>query len=553
MKLNVELDVPATMRDGVTLRANVYRPDGDGPWPTIVNRTPYGKDTLGALRWPGLDPLQAARDGFMVVLQDNRGRFASDGEWDPFRFERQDGYDTVEWAARLPGSSGRVGMYGSSYCGNTQWLAALEQPPSLAAISPLLTWSDPMDGLFARGGALELGLVLPWSLGNGLDYLARAGGSEAEVIDRLNAAIDEHDRLDAAGYWELPPPAVLDRHIMPDLGSIRALIREDVREWCRVAGLHDRVAVPSFNTAGWYDIFLQGTLDNYEAMTALGREARLVVGPWGHSALEDPVGEGHFGIRSYRDDVPAHHGRSWCDLQLAWLKQQLAPEAAVELPEAPVRIFVMGRNEWRDESEWPLHRAVDEHWYLRHAGRVGPAGPDADEPSSEFTYDPADPVPTVGGQVVMTPGYPSGQFDQTAVEARQDVLAFTSEPLAEDLEVTGRVRVVLHAESSAPSTDWVARLCDVHPDGRSLNICDGIVRVGDGATASQRVEIDLWSTSNVFLAGHRLRVHVTSSSFPRWDRNLNTGDQMSPRIEAARQRVHHDSSRASWIELPVVR
>jgi hypothetical protein len=171
---------------------------------------------------------------------------------------------------------------------------------------------------------------------------------------------------------------------------------------------------------------------------------------------------------------------------------------------------------------------------------------------SEFVYDPADPVPTVGGQIVMSPAFPAGPFDQAPVEARDDVHVFTSEPLSADMEVTGRVRVVLHAESSAPSTDWVARLCDVHPGGRSFNLCDGILRVSKGADTCRTVEIDLWSTSNVFLAGHRLRVQVTSSSFPRWDRNLNTGDQSVARIEVARQRLHHGPERPSWIELPVV-
>ncbi|HTE64494.1 MAG TPA: CocE/NonD family hydrolase, partial [Solirubrobacteraceae bacterium] len=174
------------------------------------------------------------------------------------------------------------------------------------------------------------------------------------------------------------------------------------------------------------------------------------------------------------------------------------------------------------------------------------------EPAGAFTYDPADPVPTVGGHGVLSPGYPSGPFDQASVEARDDVLVYTSQPLRSELEVTGRVRVVLHAESTARSTDWVARLCDVHPDGRSINLCDGILRVADGAHRPGRHEIDLWSTSNVFLPGHRLRVHVTSSSFPRWDRNLNTGDQREPRHEVAWQRVSHAADRPSFIELPVI-
>ena len=256
--------------------------------------------------------------------------------------------------------------------------------------------------------------------------------------------------------------------------------------------------------------------------------------------------------RASRDGVAVHPHGSRNDLQLAWLRRQLVPESGVELPDAPVRIFVMGRNVWRDEANWPPARSVEQRWFLRAGGSLAPSGPELGEPPSEFVYDPADPVPTVGGHCVLSRGYPTGPLDQAAVEARADVLVFTSEPLREELEVTGRVRVVLHADSSAPSTDWVARLCDVHPDGRSFNVCDGIVRVAAGADACVRYEIDLWSTSNVFLAGHRLRVHVTSSSFPRWDRNLNTGDQRASRHVPARQRIHHAADLPSAIVLPVI-
>jgi uncharacterized protein len=548
--VNVAFDVPARMRDGMTLRANVYRPDGPGPWPVLLARTPYSKDDHGEGLWCGLDPVQTARAGFMVVVQDVRGRFASDGTFDAYRFEARDGHDTVEWAARLPGSNGRVGMYSGSYCGNTQWLAAGERPPSLAAISPALTWSEPFDGLLARGGAVELGLALRWAMENGADALGRLGLDADERAHRVAALAGEWDRLAQDGYRELPVPgsAVLSRHGVPELGGIGVLDRPEIADWCRVSGLYERVEVPSLHTAGWYDIFAQGTLDNYAAMAAVGKDARLVVGPWTHQEFGDPIGELLFGVRASRDRARSDGGSGWGELQLAWLRRQLDPEADVELPQRPVRIFVMGRNEWRDESGWPLQRARTEHWFLGADGSLAPTGSAAGAPS-ELVYDPADPVPTAGGNGVLSAGYASGPVDQADVEARPDVLVFTSEPLAAELEVTGRVTVVLHAESSAPSADWVARLCDVHPDGRSFNLCDGIVRIAQGADALQRVEIDLWSTSNVFLPGHRLRVHVTSSSFPRWDRNLNTGDQRTPHFQTARQRVHHD---ASWIELPVV-
>jgi len=552
--VTVEFDVPAQMRDGVTLRANVYRPEGTGPWPTLLARLPYCKDDPGMMFW--LDPVHTARKGFMVVMQDTRGRFASEGEWVPLRFEREDGYDAVEWAARLPGSNGRVGMYGLSYCGNTQWLAALDRPPSLAAIAPAMTWSDPLDGLFARGGALELGLAVRWTLDMGGAHLERLPISAEERRRRLELLIDDLDGLRADGYWGLPVHdlPVLRRHESPDLGMFRTLEDPGAAAWSRVAGEHERVTVPTFHIGAWHDIFVQGVLDSYEAMTALGRPARLIVGPWSHGALADPIGELHFGIRSSHLGAPAHPRGDVNDEQLAWFRRYLDTDAPAEedTPEAPVRIFVMGRNEWRDEPAWPLERARTERWHLHAGGALRRGDPDGQQAPTEFTYDPVDPVPTLGGQTSMMPAFVAGPHDQARVEARPDVCVFTSEPLQADLEVTGRVRVVLHVESSAPSTDWVARLCDVHPDGRSYNICDGIVRIAEGADACHEAEIDLFSTSNVFLAGHRLRVHVTSSSFPRWDRNLNTGSQREPRYETARQRVYHDTAKPSWIELPIV-
>jgi len=313
--------------------------------------------------------------------------------------------------------------------------------------------------------------------------------------------------------------------------------------------------VPTFHIAGWHDALIQGMLDGYKAMAALGRPARLVVGPWAHYApAGDMIGELCFGMRSMRVGVPAHVHGDVNDEQLAWFARYLLPEsAAADVEQPPVRIFVMGRNEWRDETSWPLTRARSERWFLGADGGLRQDAPVAGEEASEFVYDPADPVLTLGGQTVLSPAFiPPGPRDQAPVELRPDVRVFTSEPLQKDLEVTGRVRVVLHAESSAPSTDWVARLCDVHPDGRSFNLCDGILRVERDADHLQKVEIDLWSTSNVFLAGHRLRVQVTSSSFPRWDRNLNTGNQRESRMQSARQRIHHDTERPSWIELPVV-
>lgn len=553
----VQVDLPVPVRDGTILRANVYRPPGSGPWPTLLMRTPYSKDRQVMDVWCGVDPVQAACRGFLVAIVDVRGRYASDGAWEPFRFERQDGFDTVEWAASLPASNGLVGMYSGSYCGNVQWLAAADRPRGLAAISPSFTWAEPLDGLLGRGGAVELGLAARWALENSVDCLDRAGDEDDERRRRLDALMSEWDQLPQVGYRELPvgDVALFRRHRVPALGGLRAIDNAEAAGWSRVTDLYDQVAVPSLHTAGWYDIFSQGTLDNYAEMVERGQDARLVVGPWTHHAFEDPVGQQAFGMRAARTGAPVHgvHGDlDWSDFQLAWFRRHLEPGSRVDLPEAPVRIFVMGRNQWRDESCWPPARATTQRWYLQDGGGLTPRLPEADDRASDFRYDPADPVPTVGGHGVLWPGSPSGPMDQTEVEARPDVLVFTSAPLPDELEVTGRVRVVLYARSSAPATDWVARLCDVHPDGRSINLCDGIVRATADPSGINRYEIDLWSTSTVFFGGHRLRVHVTSSSFPRWDRNLNTGDQRRASYRTAHQRVHHDGRYPSHIELPVM-
>lgn len=553
--VSVQFDVEARMRDGAVLRADIYRPEQGGPWPTLLCRTPYGKRVLREIAWGGLHPVEAAAAGFMVVIQDTRGRFASEGSWQPLVNERRDGFDTIEWAARLPGSNGKVGTFGGSYCGNTQWMPAIDRPPSLAALSPLMTWRDPLDGLFARGGALELGLLLPWSLLTGADDPTATGRKQAGTGQGRDI-LYEFDRLADEGYWELPSEqmSALRRHGVIDLGSTRAMHDPSLASMSTV-DMELTGAPPSFNTGGWYDIFLQGTLDNFQMIAAAHPDSRLIVGPWAHEAYNLPIGDLNFGLGANRDGVPVHVDGDWNQAQLAWFRDRLGGERTRDTTaQAPVRIFVMGRNQWRDESEWPPQRASAHRWYLQPDGGLHPGQPAA-SPSLRglsFSYDPASPAPTVGGSVLMTPDARPGPIDQRELEARSDVLVFSSNPLSADLEVTGRVRVTLHVQSSAPSTDWVARLCDVYPDGRSMNICDGILRVENGANHCQSVVIDLWSTSNVFLRNHRLRIHVTSSSFPRWNRNLNTANQPATQGLVAHQEVFCDSDRPSFVELPVI-
>ncbi|MFG1667766.1 CocE/NonD family hydrolase [Streptomyces sp. Y7] len=543
------------MSDGTVLRADVHRPVTGGPYPVLLARLPYGKNfpMMSAM----LDPLGLARSGFIVVIQDTRGRFASEGAWEPWTYEENDGYDTVRWAAALPGSNGRVGMIGGSYLGNTQWMAALSKPPELKAIAPQITWSEPEDGLFTRGGAIELGITVHWSLLQGLDTLMKRHADDPAALGpALGALVHDLDRTAGSVYWELPAgrhPA-FQRHGIQELGFEHA--RRDP-EWsaaCRVAGRQAEADLPSLNVGGWYDIFSQGTLDNYVESRAAGRPAALIMGPWTHTGQTGQIGDVNFGMAASADLLGFRGGLA--ALQSAWLRKWLTPDAAPSGPELPpVLLFVMGRNEWREEQEWPLSRAVDTDLFLRADGALAFDPPQAGEGADSYVYDPADPVPTTGGAILMAGEYRPGPLDQARVEARTDVLVYTSEPLTEDLEVTGRVRAFVHAASDAPSTDWVVRLCDVDPEGVSLNVADGIVRVDTTPGEFAEHIVDLWSTSHVFRAGHRLRVHVTSSNFPRWDRNLNTGEPLDSGTDfrPARQDIAHDTARPSRVVLPVVR
>ncbi|MBS1843033.1 MAG: CocE/NonD family hydrolase [Actinobacteria bacterium] len=537
--MDVTFDVGAEMRDGTVLRADVYRPAGEGRWPTILVRTPYGK--VAAETQAMVDPVTAARAGFLVIIQDTRGRGASDGQWEIGRWESEDGFDSVEWAAAQPGSNGRVGMLGESYSGFTQWSAAAAEPQALKAIVPAMTWSDENDGLYARGGAPELALQAWWALYTGFDHVARLGLPPDEEAKRAFALIEEMDNLPEQAVWDLPDPErqLLERHQIPGAGN---------RHPASVVGRYPQGDLPSLNIGGWYDNFLQGTIDNFIAMSRHAADTRLLIGPWSHIAWLDPVGDVAFGLFSSRREIPHTEAGDLEEYSREFLRAHLDPDANAETGRKPVRYFTMGVNEWRDAETWPPPGVQSERHYLRADGSLSVECPDTGEASLEYAYDPADPVPTRGGAYLVSLSAKTGPVDQSEIEERGDVLVFTSPRLEEALEVTGRVTAVLHAETSAPSTDWIVRLCDVHPDGRSMNIVEGILRSAHAA-GLQRLELDLWSTSHVFLPGHRLRVHVASSSFPRWERNLNTGDQSSVQMQVAHQTILLDAEHRSYLDL----
>jgi uncharacterized protein len=565
----VELDVPMVTRDGVTLRANVYRPAGEGQWPVLLMRLPYGKDfVLGSAL---LDQVQAVRRGYVVIVQDTRGCGTSDGVWYPYAYEGQDGVDTIAWAAGLPYSDGQVGMYGASYFGFTQWAAAVQRPPGLKALVPFETWRELFNGHAARGGATELGIGASWHLGMGLNVLMRRYIDDPAALGQaLSAFAQEVDRLGTAGYWSLPirdfaplrrqavAPAFFETEGTPMTGVSESLSSADI------GVLQEGLQIPTYNIGGWYDIFLGDTIANYQAMRSQGAPAKLLIGPWSHSELGGRVGERNFGYAAQSGFINLQ--TDLLGLHLRWFDHWLKGLDTGLLAEPPVKIFVMGINAWRDEAEWPLARARNVPYYLREGGRLSPEKPWNEAPDV-YVYDPEDPVPTQGGATLMTPEFPAGPYDQRAIESRPDVLVYTSDVLGEDLEVTGPVEVHLWTISSAPDTDFVARLTDVFPDDSSICLTDGIVRAryrnlvqGGEPSLLQpghpyHYIIDLWATSNVFLAGHRIRLQITSSSFPRWDRNQNTGHPIGADAElaVAWQTILHDVEHASYVMLPVVR
>ncbi|MFI0941680.1 CocE/NonD family hydrolase [Streptomyces sp. NPDC021020] len=496
--------VRAVMRDGTVLCADVRRPRGGGPWPVLLARTPYGRRDPGVLA--RLDPAAALRRGFLVVVQDVRGRGDSGGVWEPLVHEREDGHDTVRWAARLPGSDERVAMYGPSYLGHTQWAAIAAGPPELAAAVPEFTWADPRDGLVARGGAAERGLLAQWTLGLGQEVLSRRHA--ADPVERARA-LRELDRARdglAAGGWE---PTVLRSLPLP--------ARPGGPPLPCVPADHTGLAVPTLTVAGWYDAFLQGSLDNHLAARAAGVTAALVVGPWTHDDRTGRFPARDFGPAA--GEAALAGGPSLRERTLEWLASVLARPSTVASEEgrAAALVFFMGADEWRRLDAWPPP-AVPTALYLRAGGGLTAGAPDAGEPGASFRHDPADPVPTRGGPLLLTAGYPAGPADQREVEARRDVLVHTGGPLAAPLEVAGRVRATLFAAAEAGPADWVVRLCDVAPDGTSRVLTDGVLRVRpEGGHGARELDVDLWSTAHVFRRGHRVRLHVAASSHPRWD------------------------------------
>jgi putative CocE/NonD family hydrolase len=565
-----ERNVAVKMRDGVTLHADIFRPNVEGKFPVLLQRTPYNKD--GEVEFG----LKAAARGYVVVVEDVRGRYASEGEWYTFKNEPNDGYDTVEWAAALPYSDGRVGMFGGSYVGATQMLAAIAHPPHLAGICPVVTASNYHENWTYTGGAFAQWFNEDWTSG-------LSQNAYEHLVGRQNDPV--------GGIWTLPLTnyPILNLEKRPDINS-NATVAPYFLDWLAHPSYDDYwkalsieehfqdIKVPALHVAAWYDLFLGGSLRNYEGIKANGgsdearRGQQLVVVIGGHSGGGRKIGEVDFG--------PAAEGGSEAETILNWYDYLFKGAKNEFASGKPVKIFVMGANQWREEDDWPLARAKTTKYFLhssakanslRGNGTLSTTAP-AKESADQYVYDPAHPAPTIGGPLCCEPKrWPTGPRDQRPVEARDDVLVYSTPPMSADMEVTGPVSLELFAKSSAVDTDFTAKLIDVWPDGFAQNLTEGILRARyrdsrektEMMTPGQiyKFTIDLWATSNVFKKGHVLRLEVSSSNFPRFDRNLNTGTTRylktgegpsGDQFVTATNAVLHDAEHPSALILPVV-
>lgn len=548
-----DLGFPIQMRDGTILRADIVRPAGAlaTPVPALLMRNPY--PAIVARRQ--LDHLRAAEAGFAVVAQHCRGTGPSEGDFEPWTFDEGDGADTIAWIAKQPWCNGKVVSLGGSYLAHTQLMSAQTRPPQLVAMSTSITPSDPYD-LTYENGALMLGSTLNWAMAQAGSKLRRAAMRGQDVRADLGefmelAALDHPTLCKTSPLRDLP---VLNR-VFPFFEQwLDHPVKDDFwNKW----NLRDRDALPTFIWTGWFDIFLRGTFSEF-ARQPRHPKTRLVIGPWSHTVAAIAFGDHFFGAAAapMLFDLEGQ--------QLAFLGAFARGE---EPPAAPtVRVFTMIGNKWQDFDSWPPPGYAMTKYYLHPNSQLSTAEPTPDAAPANFTTNPHDPVPSLGGRNLM-PGseasHKTGPWDRSSLAKRTDILRFDTEPLVNDMEVTGELRAVFHVSTDVQDADWTAMLVDLHPDGRSYNVVDGIVRGKFSQSPPSlhepnsiyKVEIDLVGTSWVFKAGHKLRVEVAGSNFPRYDRNPGTGqlaaDAKEEEYVVRVQTVYLDKERESFVELPV--
>jgi putative CocE/NonD family hydrolase len=549
-EITVRPDVMVAMPDGVSLATDVYLPEATGAFPVVFSRSPYDKRQFKTYL---ADPL--ARAGYAVVMQDVRGMGGSDGMFVPFVYEKQDGLETLNWIAEQPWCNGRIGMWGPSYVGFCALIVSTEGHPNLEAVVNVSGWGNTQE-MVAPGGAMHLQMGLPWTLSGQI----RGQGSLRDI--------DWPTAFRHVPVTDIPRSIGISSEAWE--GSVRLFSGDALARTAGMAGRYDGVTAPTLHLTGWYDFVARHALDAYEGVDAATETPqKLIVGPWRHDQQwgdETVVGDADFGAKSIMGihNVIALSQR-WFD---RWLRDDLNGIAA----EKPVRLFVMGVNDWREFDQWPPRRVEFRKWYF--TSRSGANGPDGDgrltpkAPTATsrdtFVFDPMDPVPTTGGANSHFFMRTLGVRDQRPVQQRPDVLVYTSAPLESDLTIIGPLRAVIHASTEGRATDFTAKLCAVRPDGYAAIIEDGIRRGPDplaGADTSltepgrvYRYTIDLGGTGIRIAKGSRLRVEISSSNFPKYSRNPNTGEEpeSASRFETVTQTIVHAPDQPSYIALPVL-
>jgi uncharacterized protein len=550
----MEFAVAVPMRDGTVLRADVFRPAGNTPVPVILLRNPYPS----AVHRMALDHFRAVEMGFAIVSQSVRGTGKSDGVFNPWEAETDDGVDTIAWCAAQPWSTGVVGTYGMSYLGHTQTYAAAGSPPALVAMAPTVVPASPYD-LTYNGGALMLASTLGWVLMQSVMRMMRAMGRGEDVgadLGEWMATTADHWTL--CRHTPLRDIPILERQFPSWQQWLDHPTHDD---WWHSVDVPDRPAIPGFYTAGWWDLFLRGSIDEFNREPTHPK-SRLIIGPWSHMNFGSAHGEVYYGPSAAANMMDIEGQR------LDFLSRYLIPGKPE--PEGPrVRLFVMGRNQWRDEEAWPLTRRADTRFYLHADGSLSSVAPSTEAPPKTFVFDPLDPAPTLSGRNLVPGGeggFVIGPVDQRLTNERTDILRFVTEPLTEEVEVTGDLLVTIHAATDAVDTDWTATLIDVWPDGRAFNVSDGIIRARHRSGNDRSIllpanephdfTIDLAATSQAFLPGHRIRVDISSSNFPRFDRNPGTGalstDVAEDTFVIQHQTLFLDTARPSYITLPII-
>ncbi len=534
--VGVERNLRVPMPDGVTLATDHHFPRAKGDFPTILIRTPYGRGVSSSISGlsEGFKAQRFAERGYHVIVQDVRGRFDSDGAFEPFSNERADGLATLDWIAAQPWFNGKVGLWGQSYLGFCEWAIATAQKSIVQAMVPAITGSQFKSVVYADG-SYALNTSLRWA------YLTEFIGNRRGWRNWRSLPYTRRlmrGRIFERAYQHLPireaDRVVAGRPIPPFQDSFTVAAQDSPR-WDAVDYSKDvpNVTAPAHLISGWYDAVLRELLMDYRSLKRAGRNPYLTIGPWSH-------------IDQQVTGMMLREGIRWFDAHLKGDSSQLRQK--------PVRIYVMGSDSWREMDQWPPPYN-EARFYLQAEGWLAPDRPIGERSATHYHYDPANPTPSFGGTTIFPP---AGSHDVGLLETRQDIRLFTTSVLTTPLEVIGPVHIEMYVKSNRDYTDFVGRLCDVYPDGRSMNICEGLFRIEPGKgtlmpDGTLKITIEMWPTAYCFLPNHRIRLHICSGAHPRWNRNLGTGEPIGSgrNMLVAAQSVYHDWAHPSALVLPV--